>query len=348
MIRETPLVRLLLRTSSRLGVPRLTDRLSGVRLRILMYHGIPAHPPAGRIRNHYGYGVPRQRFAEQLEYLASRCRLVSLEEVIAGDLSRRRTNVLLTFDDGYETNYTQALPLLERFRAPALMALPTAFVVDREPLWNDRLEIAVERARGSRVELEWEGEVRRFELDRPEARVELLRWLMRRAVAVDPHRRDLFVERMWSGLAVDGDAESLLEGTDYRPLSARQIEEMVATGRIEFASHGVHHFMMGALDSAAQRRELTASKESVERLTGRPCRAFSVPGGSYDESLLAEAQAAGMPIVLTSDWGWAVPGARTLNRCGIFANYDRARFADEVHGPVVGTLVALRRRLRGS
>lgn len=348
MIRETSLVRLLLATSWLLRLPWLSDRLPGVRLRVLMYHGVPGEEPRGAVRNHYGYAVPRDRFAQQVEYLAGHCRLVSLDEIVAGDLSRRRTNVLLTFDDGYENNFTQAFPVLERCRAPALFALPTAFVERREPLWNDRLEAAVERTRVDRLEIEWEGEGERFDLRRPGQRVALLTWLMRRAVATAPERRGALVERAWEVLEVADGPESLFDDPDYRPLAPAQIARMVASGRAEFACHGVNHFMMAALEPAAQRRELEESKAVVERLSGRPCRAFCVPGGSYDGSLLDEAEAAGLPIVLTSDWGWAEPRARTLGRCGIFADYDRLRFADEVHGPVVRSLVALRRRLRGS
>ena len=40
-------------------------------------------------------------------------------------------SVLLTFDDGFRSHYTKVLPLLERFKYPAVMGLVTAWIDTR-------------------------------------------------------------------------------------------------------------------------------------------------------------------------------------------------------------------------
>ena len=312
-----------------------------------MYHGVTAGDAYEGVVNHYGYNVPRRLFAEQVAYVASRCNPVSLTDVLDRRLSKRRVNVLLTFDDGYENNFTCAFPVLETYGVPALFALPTGFVCDRRPLWNDVIESAVQESGEGEVTVRWECDESSFDLRSRGGRTAALRWLMRQAVTADPRRRDALVRGALGALAVDPDAGAMFENADYRPLEAEQIRALAASGLVELASHSVSHFMMARLPSELKRRELEESKRRVESLSGRPCRAFCVPGGSYDGEMLELAKQAGYQAVLTSDWGWADASAPTLNRCGIFASHDRHRFVDEVHGPVVASLLTLRRALRG-
>ena len=347
MIRQSPLVRLLLTGSHVLRLPRLGDRLSGRRLRVLMYHGVTATEDYPGVTNHYGYNLPRRLFEEHIAYLAKHCHPVSLDDVLAGRLASDRVNVLVTFDDGYENNFSSAYPVLERYGVPALFALPTGFVCGREPLWNDLIERAVVATSRSEVTIDWDGDRKHFDLGGPTSRAGLLVWLMRRAAVIDPERRGELVATACEALDVDPERPAPFDNEDYRPLEEGQIRSMAAGGLAEFASHSVSHYMMAGLPSDVKRRELEVSRQAVEELTGRRCRAFCVPGGSYDEELVSQAGEVGYEAVLTSDWGWADSAAPTLNRCGIFASYDEPRFVDEVHGPVVASLLSLRRALRG-
>ncbi|MEW6523123.1 MAG: polysaccharide deacetylase family protein [Bacillota bacterium] len=88
---------------------------------ILAYHSIhPTHPLA----------VKPREFRLQVEWLVSHYRVVPLCEY----LKRKRAGTLeagtaaVTFDDGYQDNYTQAYPVLKEFECPATLFVPTRFV----------------------------------------------------------------------------------------------------------------------------------------------------------------------------------------------------------------------------
>jgi len=92
-------------------------------MRILMYHDIV---PGGPDDVH---SVARKRFAEQMQWLAQAgYRVTTAEDWVA----RRGPGVCLptgtvavTFDDGYEDNYTQAWPILMEHGWPATIYLVT-------------------------------------------------------------------------------------------------------------------------------------------------------------------------------------------------------------------------------
>jgi len=282
---------------------------------ILMYHGITASARVSGVTNYLRYNIHRDALEQHLAYLRKHCNPMSLAEVRAGRrLTKKKPNVILTFDDGYENNYTMAFPLLKRYRIPAVFALPTAFVCDRTPLWTDVVEHAVHHSPRGHVRVTWAGVTREFAIAGLAGRIALLKWLMGECVRMPQERRSDFLEIVVDALGVTARARNLFRNGDYRPLTAEQIAEMAASGLIEYASHSVHHYLLTKVRPGARRRELQESKDQIETLTGRPCTTFSVPAGFYNRDVLQDAFATGYEVVLTSDCGSSSPGGRVLPR----------------------------------
>src|SRR5262245_45871507 len=94
------------------GVQRTAD------VPILMYHYISASPSAtDRIR--YGLSVPPEMFEAQLRLLSNHgyntITLRELYEYLAIGTALPDNPIVLTFDDGYVDNYTNAFPLLQKY-----------------------------------------------------------------------------------------------------------------------------------------------------------------------------------------------------------------------------------------
>jgi len=94
---------------------------------ILAYHAIGDVQRADDLHNLW---VRTERFADQLRTLSRRARVVSLDDLVSGRVSDRRA-VAITFDDGYRSVLTTALPMLERHGFPATVFVPTAYIGDR-------------------------------------------------------------------------------------------------------------------------------------------------------------------------------------------------------------------------
>src|SRR2546425_12529657 len=108
-----------------------------MRLPILMYHKVDRIPRGARyLRN---YVLPEQ-FAAQLDALARwGHRTISFADWLAyrrGRATLPRRPIILTFDDGYRSNYDIAWPLLQRHGCPAtvfLVADPLRQTNPRDP-----------------------------------------------------------------------------------------------------------------------------------------------------------------------------------------------------------------------
>lgn len=93
--------------------------------RILCYHGINLNPT-----NHYAVNIID--FALQMEYLLhSDIEIVSIDELLKNEkestpISNGR--IAISFDDGYLDFYQYAFPILNEYKIPATVFLPTGFL----------------------------------------------------------------------------------------------------------------------------------------------------------------------------------------------------------------------------
>jgi peptidoglycan/xylan/chitin deacetylase (PgdA/CDA1 family)/predicted O-methyltransferase YrrM len=71
--------------------------------------------------------LPPAEFERQLADLVERERVLAPDDALMGASAG---GVLVTFDDGYRDFHEQALPLLEKYRVPAVLYLATGLVVD--------------------------------------------------------------------------------------------------------------------------------------------------------------------------------------------------------------------------
>jgi peptidoglycan/xylan/chitin deacetylase (PgdA/CDA1 family) len=107
----------------------MRERRSGRSLAILGYHKIGEPPPGGWRTWFY---VPEEIFAGHLSYLREHgwqvIDLPALFRGIAAPESLPERAALLTFDDGYRSIRTVALPWLLRFGYPAVLFVPTDYI----------------------------------------------------------------------------------------------------------------------------------------------------------------------------------------------------------------------------
>ena len=110
---------------------------------ILAYHEI-CDLPMG-ISRHHPYNVSPKAFSEQMDYLYTNgYSVISLEKYLCPTYKKNKEikdkSLILTFDDGYRNNHTNAYPILKYYNYPATIFLATDYIGSSKPFpWLDNL-----------------------------------------------------------------------------------------------------------------------------------------------------------------------------------------------------------------
>ena len=218
-----------------LGVHGLARRLHRNRLLICCYHGLRDDEDPGR----HWLLLPRKEFARQLRYLRSHYRCIPLdqgvEELRSGTLDANTACV--TFDDGYRTNLTIGLRLLERFEIPATIYLTTGLIGTDKLLWNTELELAIWNTPEDSIDLSELGlGVRSLEdaQSRPEIATQACGVLKQRPY----EERKRLIAQLHESLSSQSDSP---QRNAFTLLSWSEVSAMEATGLIRFGGHTRYH-----------------------------------------------------------------------------------------------------------
>jgi peptidoglycan/xylan/chitin deacetylase (PgdA/CDA1 family) len=180
------------------------------------------------------------------------CAMLSLAdwtEITARRMPAPPRAVMVTFDDGYRSVLTRALPVLEAHGIPAAVFVTTSAVERQSLFWFDAVagaagETAVERAKSLGWQ-EWRDVAARAE---------------RRAVAGDPHA----------------------------PLTVDDVRRLAAHPLVTIAAHSVSHPILANAPAAVQREEIDGSCAALKSWIGRRPDAFAYPNGRPGVDYTAE------------------------------------------------------------
>jgi peptidoglycan/xylan/chitin deacetylase (PgdA/CDA1 family) len=305
---------------------------------MLTYHRVVARDRLREVCSLPQIVTPLDHFEKQLDYLARHYHVLSMDEFMKARQDRRamplRTAVI-TFDDGWEDNYSVAFPILKRRAIPATIFLSTDYIGTKQAFWQEQILHLLQVCR-SRIQ---SGEIVTSVLQEfPPA-------LKAAVLSNDPEGA---AWRLIEDLKGTDDVSrsallSALAGTLNSPsfpyhangfMTWDQVRDMHAAG-IGFGSHSRSHRLLPSLSSREVSEEVRESKKQMEDMLGAPITTFAYPNGNYDAAVMAELKEAGYRLAATTRRGintvWTNPfELRRLNVNGVLFADSAGRFSEDL------------------
>jgi peptidoglycan/xylan/chitin deacetylase (PgdA/CDA1 family) len=288
------------------GITYLLNKIGNRKTLILVYHRVLD------INSNFKYdkslvSCSVQNFENQMNYLSEKYNVISLEkflEYYKKNQNPPKNTVVITFDDGYKDNYTNAYPVLRNYDFPATIFLATDAVENKRLFWWDRISYMVSKTKVKRFEL---NEIGKFSLISKDAKFNSLKFIQKNLKKLTDSERNKVIEKISKLLKVDC---PFFESENNLFLSWNEIKKM-QQNNISFGAHTKSHSILAKIPLKKANEEIKDSKKIIEKRLGKKIKFFCCPNGyegDFNENIKKLVKKNGFDCAVSY-----IPGANSIN-----------------------------------
>lgn len=254
----------------------------------------------------YLQGLKPEWLNQQLAYLTRHYEVIPLRTLV--DCFERgqpvpRRSVVLTFDDGFRDNLTDAFPLLQRYRVPATIFVVTGSLTHGDLPWSQRLGYVFQRTTERRLEHPLAGQG--LDLSSAASRFNAYRTVKKPISHMGRPDRDRTIAELARLLRVDPPKDRMLNWDEARELQA---------AGIEIGAHTYSHPLLANVSPEEARWEMEKSLDDLTRELGIERPSFCFPAGSLNSELLHIVPQLGFRCAFLPGQGIRLNNLNSVNR----------------------------------
>lgn len=270
---------------------------------ILMYHRVLTSAGKQEFFVQPGMFVTTISFEKHIAFLRERFEVVFFEDLVEKFQNGENMGGVcaVTFDDGWRDNYTNAFPILKKYRVPASIFLATGFVGTDRIFWPEEICYYLER-----------NTINKFEFENLSS---LLSGFFEEISKYHQGGRERFFDKSVETLKRYSPNERLkileyfrgmfrAEPFPRQMLSWDEAREMLLSGLVRFGAHTVNHEILDQVSLQTAGDEISKSREEIELRLGSKVRTFAYPNGNYSKAIRMILSESGFNAAVTTQKGF--------------------------------------------
>jgi peptidoglycan/xylan/chitin deacetylase (PgdA/CDA1 family) len=235
----------------------LVEWLSESGLVIFLFHGVIKNSNYA-VRNYTRKHLEKDYFYRLIKDLQQSGYPLSMDEVVehhqTGEPFPPRAYAV-TFDDGFENNYSIAAPILKDLGIPTTFYIATGYIENITMPWTDRIEYCLEMVDAGKVSFPWSQTIYAFQS--PEDKIRILDYLR------DHVKRDSSIDtdEMVSSVFLQCGVKEIKQSNDPLDLkmSWQQVRELDQDDSFIVGGHSHRHAILSFLDDTELETDIQTS-----------------------------------------------------------------------------------------
>lgn len=238
---------------------------------IVVYHYIGFPEPNNPLLLNSLHWVSTQNFINQVQYLKKNYTLVTVNEITQQILNKKSIQGLaaITFDDGYNSVFSQALPFLEAENIPASVYI-SANIVEHKWFWRDAIRLVTHY----KLETELIAFAKAFDISLP-APIHLYKATKRPQINSNKLNTCLQQFLVHKNINIQDFTQNIY---------ATSCDIQKPYKNIEMGNHTESHFVLSSLSDEQQYHEIQNGYLYLKNLDIKVSNSFAVPFG-YTNSI---------------------------------------------------------------
>lgn len=280
------------------------QRLSDNGLAIFLFHGV-IEKSEYAVRNYTKKHLEKDFFIELMKGLRGGGHLMTIDEVVRHcreHIPFPERAYAITFDDGFENNYSVVAPVLEDLKIPATFYVTTDFVDRNAMSWIDRIEYCLESAGRGVLRLPWRGTS--WEFSTTQEKIKILEDIRKHVKEDDSINQNTFVRDIFSQCNIT-EIESSDDPLD-RKMGWAQVRALSDNPLFTVGGHSHRHAILSFLSSDDLENEVRTSVDLLKTHAGINPIHYSYPEGlahCYSDEVITTLKKYGVTCCPTAEDG---------------------------------------------
>ena len=249
---------------------------------ILLYHGVYKKKLYG-IQNYSGKHIHIDVFNKQMKWLKKNCILVNLNEFcsIKGIKSKKKI-VSITFDDSYKNVYTNAIPILNKYKIPATFFINTGFINNNKFYWTDYLEILFNLTKEKNLSLNYSPIFlkKKFDIKTNKEKISTIIFIKEKLKKIIKNERNKIINIIKCNLHVK--KLKYTNSENYKTLTWKEVKKINNFLRYEVGGHTTNHEILTFLNENELKKEVDDCIKKIKKELNNETNLFSYPEGKFN------------------------------------------------------------------
>jgi len=324
-----------------LGLVAIIRNLFGQKgIRILAYHKIDNNE-----FDDLNMSISVSDFEVQIKYLSKYYHVLSLLDYVRSIQNRKKikkNTVVITFDDGYKDNYTNAFPIIKKYHVPITIFLTVTPISTGQSLWYEVIVHMIKNSKIKELDLSDYG-MGHIILNSSSDKQAAIYQIVSNAKTMPENQRQNLIDCLRQKLIIEDNNNQNKDDIENLMLSWDEMREMKNHG-VTFGSHTMNHPILTQIPLETAEMEIKKSKEIIEKELGEKISLFTYPNGGsedFNEDIIDIIRKSGFSCACSLIPGVVKTGDNlfTLNRIGVDKDFigkkkfiTKALFATEMAG----------------
>lgn len=249
--------------------------------KIFLFHGV-IKKNRYMVRNYTNKHLLENKFLSYLKNIKKNFNILSLKEIIfriENNQNLPRNSCAITFDDGFENNYSVAAPILDELKIPTTFFFSSDFIENNNMSWIDKIELCFEKKKNFTLKLPWFK--KKIDIKNKKTKLKILHSIRANVKNNFLYKENEIVNSIYKQCKQK--TVNYSNSDIDKKINWHQVKKMSQHYLFDIGGHSHHHISFGSLTKRKIVYEIDKSFELFKKRLGIILEYYSYPEGQKND-----------------------------------------------------------------